>query len=556
MLVTKATPGLLLRPGTLLLFLVLLACSKKGEDTVPQREPEVSTPASAPIADTSIADPRGGDSLGLADSPIEKANPEALAPAPVIPKAAGKPAFRSRPTAKAWPGHPYLYEARLSPAVPFRLHLIKGPDSMQVSGQKVIWVPAKTGSYPVHLEAVWLDQDAKKSQAAGGDTLRVGQAFQVEVEPALSLSLKPLVAKADKGDTVVFDLRGSTYPDWAAGSLTVRFDYEGDGTWDTPELPLPANLLHKHAYDVTGRFAAKVQARHGDFEVRMAEGDLTILSAVDAVLKIQPDTVEPGAMVKVDASGTKGDGRLSFFLDLDGDGKTDWADSSTGKTSLKAPPSGRYQAHLAVRNPMGMEGKAVVTLVSNARPRLAIRIRNGKENMSAPVDALLEAGDADDSLRSMRINFTGEKDAWTASGNPDSANGPGQWRKAFKHAYGKIGKFQVEACVSSADGRETCQKSAVEIFNAPPEIESLPLLKATLGVPAEIVGKGRDPDGAIVKWEWDLDGDGKFDMASRKDGKVKYTFARKGTFSQALRVTTADGMTTTVSRKVEVRKKW
>jgi hypothetical protein len=58
-----------------------------------------------------------------------------------------------------------------------------------------------------------------------------------------------------------------------------------------------------------------------------------------------------------------------------------------------------------------------------------------------------------------------------------------------------------------------------------------------------------------VKWEWDLDGDGKFDLASRKDGRLKYTFSRKGSFPLTLKVTTADGMTATGVRKVEVRKK-
>lgn len=540
-----------------MLFVALLACSKKGEDTVPAKDPELSVPVAAPIPDTSLADTGLGDSLGQADTVVDSSlHAGATVPQPAVPKPAGKPGFRSRPIAKAWPGRPYQYEAKLSSPVAFRLRLIKGPDSMRVSGHTVTWIPSKTGTYPVQLEASWLAGNANGAGSADGDTLKVGQSFQVEVESALSLSLKPLIAKADKGDTVIFDLRGTAYPEWVAGSLTVRFDYEGDGTWDTPELPLAANLIHKHAYATTGNFAAKVQARHRDFEVRSAEGRITVVSAVDAILKIQPDTVEPGGMVLIDASGTQGDGRLAFFLDLDGDGKTDWADSSKGKTSLKAPPSGKYQARLTVRNPMGMEGKAMAPLISNARPRVVVKIRNARENMTTPVEALVEAGDADDSLRSVRINFTGEKEAWTAAGKPDSAKGPGRWRKGFKHAYGRIGKFQVEACAASADGREVCSKSAVEIFNAPPVIEALPLLKATLGIPAEIEGKGRDPDGTIVKWEWDLDGDGKFDMASKKDGKVKYTFARKGAFTQALRVTTSDGMTATVSRKVEVRKKW
>jgi hypothetical protein len=77
-----------------------------------------------------------------------------------------------------------------------------------------------------------------------------------------------------------------------------------------------------------------------------------------------------------------------------------------------------------------------------------------------------------------------------------------------------------------------------------------------VGKPLQIDGAGTDPDGKIVKWEWDLNGDGKYDLASAENGRFQYTFSKVGTFNMVLRVTTADGMTAQGSRKVEVRKKW
>jgi hypothetical protein len=111
-------------------------------------------------------------------------------------------------------------------------------------------------------------------------------------------------------------------------------------------------------------------------------------------------------------------------------------------------------------------------------------------------------------------------------------------------------------CIASRDGRETCRKIPIEIFNAPPICKPGPDLHATLGVPISIEGSGTDPDGKIVKWEWDLNGDGKFDLASETSGKFQYTFAKLGTFPMVLRVTSEDGKQATASRKVEVRKKW
>ncbi|HKP97830.1 MAG TPA: PKD domain-containing protein, partial [Fibrobacteria bacterium] len=371
------------------------------------------------------------------------------------------------------------------------------------------------------------------------------------------LSLKPLPARVDKGDTVAFDLRGTAFPAWAAPQLSVRFDYEGDGTWDTDPLPLAANLAHRHAYASAGRFSPRVEAHYRELESRTAEGRIDVVSSVTPVLKISPDTVEPGGALRVDASESKGDGRLAFSLDLDGDGKPEWIDSASGKGVLKAPGSGTYEAALTARNPMGQEGRTVAMVRVNAGAKLDFKVKNPRENMAAAVELKARAKDADDSLVRVRINFTGDANGWeTRTAPPDSLVSAHEWWLRFKHAYGKTGRYAASVCILSADGREVCGTAPVEIFNAPPECRPGPDLRATLGKPLEIDGSGADPDGKIVKWEWDLDGDGKYDLVSAADGKFSYTFSKEGVFPLVLRVTNAEGLTATGSRKVEVRKKW
>ena len=474
--------------------------------------------------------------------------PEAVDTAAEPPGPAEKPSFRSRPAAKAWPGRPFRYKPVVAPVRSYRLRVTRGPESMRAEKGAVSWTPAAPGRFEVTLEAAWIGES--------GDTGTAKQSFALEVGPVLSLSMKPLPPRADKGDTLVFDLSGTTFPAWAAEAIAFRFDYDGDGTWDSPPIPAKSGLLHRHAYTRSGRYAPRVEARYLDFETRTVSGAVDVVSAVDAKLTLSPDTAAPGGRLTVDASASKGDGRLAYFLDLNGDGKADWADSATGRAVLKAPGSGRYLAALRVRNPMGEEGKASAPLVVNAPTTVNLRIRNPKENMAAPVEALVEAIDRDDSIKAVRVNFTGAGDAWASATAPDTSKGPGRWRKLFRHAFGKTGRFTVQGCALASDGREVCRSMPVEIFNAPPTCDAGGRFKATLGMPAELEGTGNDPDGSIVKWEWDLDGDGNFDVASAKDGKVKYTFARKGEFTMTLRVTTADGMTATGSRKVEVRKSW
>jgi PKD repeat protein len=521
---------------------LLIACSDRKE----QEKAQPPGPPAVPAAPAVIPPPAPDTSMDSADSSgirIDSAHagePQPPRPDPVR--------FSSRRPPKAWVGREFEWAVGVTPARRHILALADAPEGMALKGNAVRWLPGKPGEFRFALEASWLE-------AGRDDSSSLRQSFTVTVQPVLTLVMKPLPAQAEKGDTVRFDLRGSDCPEWAAGRIMARFDYEGDGTWDTQALPLAENQLHERVYAAVGRFSPKVEAQYGEYETRSATGEITVVGAVDAVLVVKPDTCEPGGTIKVDASGSKGDGRLTYRLDLDGDGRPEWADSTRGKGSIKAPASGRYRARLTVRNAMGQEGRAETDILVNSRPKVTLRIAKSKVDMATPVEVLVEAGDSDDSLRTIRINFTGSGEAWQVATRPDSAKGPGRWRKTFRSAYGKAGTYTVEACAASADGREVCGEAKVEIFNAPPVCDAGPALQATVGVPVEIEGKGDDPDGSIVKWEWDLDGDGKFDLASPKDGRLKYTFSRKGSFPLTLKVTTADGMTATGVRKVEVRKK-
>lgn len=511
------------------------ACGKKADNPAVAARPQVP-----------IESPAG---IGAGPSDSIDGTPETGMDSVPAPAAGSAPRFSSRPVLKAYPGRPWKYRPTLSQPAPSALRLVRAADStMREEGGTLFWTPAKEGRYPVSLAAGNARQD-----------------FVLVVDKVLTLSLKPLPAQARKGDTILFDLRGSAFPAWAADRITVRFDYQGDGRWDTDALPLARQLSHRHAYDAIGRYAPKVEVRYADLEIRSVQGEIAVISPVVPVLRISPDTVEPGGAVAVEVSASQGDGALAFSLDLNGDGKADWIDSlasmappkSPLKASLHAPGSGAYTATLTARNLMGQEGKATAALLVNARPRLDLRVKNPKENMAALVEFKARAKDADDSLSRIRFNFTGDAAAWeTRASVPDSVAGPGEWWLRFKHAYGKPGTYTASFCASSRDGREACQQAKIEIFNAPPVCLPGADLKATLGKPLEIDGGGADPDGKIVKWEWDLDGDGKFDLVSATDGRFQYTFSKTGIFPLTLQVTSADGATAKGARKVEVRKKW
>jgi PKD repeat protein len=60
-----------------------------------------------------------------------------------------------------------------------------------------------------------------------------------------------------------------------------------------------------------------------------------------------------------------------------------------------------------------------------------------------------------------------------------------------------------------------------------------------------------DPDGKVVKYEWDFDGDGVFEISTEKP-TAQYTFTKTGEYKVALRVTDDKGAIATLTRTITV----
>ena len=65
-------------------------------------------------------------------------------------------------------------------------------------------------------------------------------------------------------------------------------------------------------------------------------------------------------------------------------------------------------------------------------------------------------------------------------------------------------------------------------------------------------GTWGDPDGAIVLYEWDFNGDGKIDYSSKASGSTSFTYSQQGVYTATLRVTDNNGLTATAQTTVRV----
>ncbi len=126
----------------------------------------------------------------------------------------------------------------------------------------------------------------------------------------------------------------------------------------------------------------------------------------------------------------------------------------------------------------------------------------------------------------------------------------------LEHSYGQPGTYRVHVGVH--DGREWVVSDDIEVRvlwtpNQPPV--AVPSVEQWVrpGRNLRFSDGSYDPDGTIVLWQWDFDGDGTFDHTNTTDGNHTHVYPDAGIFTAVLRVTDNRGAVgvATVNIKVD-----
>ena len=96
-----------------------------------------------------------------------------------------------------------------------------------------------------------------------------------------------------------------------------------------------------------------------------------------------------------------------------------------------------------------------------------------------------------------------------------------------------LSQTATDSCAISAQGNAPTAAADVSPSNGPVPLD------VTLSC------TGSDPDGQIVLYEWDFEGDGTFDFSSATTGVTTHTYATAGQFTAVCRVTDNSGLTAT-----------
>ena len=230
------------------------------------------------------------------------------------------------------------------------------------------------------------------------------------------------------------------------------------------------------------------------------------------------------------------DGKLVEYEWDFGDYKNPSQDTSTDsepKYTFIYP--GEYEVTLTITDDDGATATdELIVTVLNRKPVVELETEI-TANVYEIIYFNITAEDLDGYIRNFAWDFDSDgKNDWTATTTGTTT-----------HFYDAPGSYQATLMVS--DNSEevtvaTANITIIEVVKIPPVAEAGSSQTVPVGT-VLLTGTGVDLDGSIALYEWDFDGDGKYDWSSGSSGIVSYNYTSEGEFQAKLRVTDDAGLT-------------
>ena len=136
---------------------------------------------------------------------------------------------------------------------------------------------------------------------------------------------------------------------------------------------------------------------------------------------------------------------------------------------------------------------------------------------------------------------------FTLSGKPDFVSAQ---NVVAEHTFTKAGQHKAVFVARLANGTVVSDTTVVNVTSAPPVAKAGGDVASTPGRKVKLNGTGKSPEGKIVRYEWDFDGDGVFEWSSGTSGAAEYAF--KDFSYPVFRVTDAEGATASDTIRVVI----
>ncbi|HBB92803.1 MAG TPA: hypothetical protein DC042_14085 [Bacteroidales bacterium] len=197
-------------------------------------------------------------------------------------------------------------------------------------------------------------------------------------KPVIQVTVSPLSGNTTQ--VFSFDMSRSESLSDRSSKLFCRWDWDGDGTWDTP---LTRQLKHEHRYYAPGTWHTRAELVNVDGVSDTAGITMQIARGYTPpapILVAQPDKGHIYTRFLLDASRTRDDedslNQLKFRWDFEGDDIWDTGLTDSVLIHHVYPESGFYNPRLEVSDPSGRTARVFIPIEVNLKdPRLLVTFK-------------------------------------------------------------------------------------------------------------------------------------------------------------------------------------
>lgn len=391
-------------------------------------------------------------------------------------------------------------------------------DGTEGRGQTASHTYAVEGEYTVRLTA----EDGKGARASASELVSV----RPPIPPVADFSLLPPDAIYRAGEPMVFRSESS------AGSIDLI-----EWTWDFGDGRIATGAETTHIFESSGDYVVRLRVVDARGNAAEREEVIGVASRVPtACFTIVQEVLHDGEPILFDAtSSIDPDGEIaSYRWDFDGDDIVDLV-GGDALAEHEYTAGGIYSPSLVVEDADGDRSIPFVeTIHVNAGPIAQFSI------------STFEAEELED------VRFTDcstDTDGTIVSWLWDFGDGETSIQTSPTHAFGASGDATVTLTVVDDRGASRTGTVTLEITNLPPiaALEASPAETAETGTPIRFdacASADPSPEGSIVRYEWDIDGDGAFDRET-STASLTHRYGDDGSFTVSVRVTDDRGASAT-----------
>jgi PKD repeat protein len=340
------------------------------------------------------------------------------------------------------------------------------------------------------------------------------------------------------GIPVALTANGSSDPDGTI--VSYEWDCNSDGTYDMTTTSVTGGQC---TFGASGNYT--VTLRVTDNTGASATDTATVVINMDPVADAGgPYTPNVGTSQALNGSGSSDpDGLIVLYeWDCTNDGTYDSVSVSATNATCTWPTPGLFTIRLRVTDDDGATAEDTANVAVNGPP---VADAGGPYTLTQTFTATVDGSgsfDADGTivLYEWDCNSDGTLDI-VGTGATGACT------------YPTAGNYTVTLTVTDNQGLTATSSDVVSVQNSGPVADAGGPYNVGQGQVFTLNGSGSsDPDGTIVSYEWDCDGNGTFEFTNPIPNATNCSFADEGTYTVTLRVTDNSGATSVDSATVNV----